>query len=127
MRHLVGLLAFTLLFIAAVSVSFKIATHIEHAEIAVVSKERLLKISSSSEGKQSSEWRNFVYTADETYVVEDSMWNWHFTSGTVYARIQEGKRCRVTLSGYRVGFLSMFQNIIAANCQPTTQIEGKLA
>jgi hypothetical protein len=96
--------------------SYAIATHIEHAEIDVVSKERLVQLSSGKNGSSSSSLKNFVYTADEAYVVEDSLWNGHFLAGTVYAKIHEGQRCRVILSGHRIGFLSMYQNIISADC-----------
>lgn len=108
-----AVIAIAVLVIAA---NYAIATHIEHADLDVVSKERLIQLSSNSNGGSSSSMRNFVYTADEAYVVEDSLWNGHFLAGTVYAQIQEGHRCRVTLSGYRFGFLSMYQNIIAADC-----------
>ncbi|MBD9372810.1 hypothetical protein IB238_09280 [Rhizobium sp. ARZ01] len=102
--------------VAAGVASYMIQTHIEQSEISVVSKERLLSVSTDSDGKSSSKYRNFVYSDAETYVVEDSLWNGHFTSSTVYAKIQEGARCRVTLAGYRFGFLSMFQNIIEVEC-----------
>jgi hypothetical protein len=103
-------------FTAVTFLSYKIQTHIETATIEVVSKERLLNLKTDSDGKSSSTWTNFVYAKDETYVVEDSFWNWHFTARTVYAKLQEGAKCDVTLSGYRLGFLSMHQNIIAADC-----------
>ncbi|MHC2481313.1 hypothetical protein [Rhizobium leguminosarum] len=90
--------------------------HIEHQTIFVESKERLLRISSDKDGNSSSSYRNFVYASDETYVVEDSIFNGHFRAGTVYAQIKEKATCQVTLSGYRIGFLSLYQNIIAATC-----------
>ncbi len=104
------------LFGAAGFASYKIATHIEHKTIAVQSKERLMQVS-TNDGKTTTTYRNFVYANDEAYTVEDSLWNGHFTSATIYAKIREGSTCSVTLSGYRVGFLSMFQNIIAAECR----------
>jgi hypothetical protein len=108
--------AFGFVLIGAMAVgSYLIQTHIEHAEINVVSKERLLKVT-TNDGNTSSEYQNFVYSDADTYTVRDSLWNGHFTSATVYARIREGSRCRVTLAGYRLGFLSMFQNIIEAEC-----------
>lgn len=101
---------------AAALASFAITTHIETREIVVQSKERLMQVTSSDKGVARTSYRNFVYTADEAYTVEDSLWNGHFTSSTVYARLHEGARCKVTLAGYRFGFLSMFQNIIKAEC-----------
>lgn len=96
--------------------SYKITTHTEEATITVESKERLLQVSTSENGSSTSSYKNFVYSEDETYVVQDALWLGHFTAGTIYARIKEGVTCRVTLSGYRFGFLSMYQNIIAADC-----------
>jgi hypothetical protein len=98
--------------VAALAVlSFQASTTLEEKTISVVSKERITKIS-----KDSSTIESYVYSPDETYVVEDSFWNGHFTAMTVYATLKEGAECRVTLSGWRVGFLSMFQNIIKAEC-----------
>ncbi len=91
--------------------------HIEHKSIFVESKERLLRISSDKDGNSSSTYQNFVYASDETYVVADSVFNGHFRAGTVYAQIREKANCQVTLSGYRIGFLSLYQNIIAAACE----------
>lgn len=97
--------------------SYLIQTNIEHRVIKVASKERLMSISTNTDGGTSSKWTNFVYSDDETYVVKDSLWNWHFRSRTVYAQIEVGATCRVILSGYRWGFLSMHQNIISADCE----------
>lgn len=111
----IGVLA--ILFIGFMLVaSYKIATHIEETTITVVSKERLMEIGTDSEGRSHTTYKNFVYSDDEAYVVADSMWNGHFRARSVYAQVHEGATCRVTLSGYRFGFLSMHQNIIAAEC-----------
>lgn len=112
---LIGVLAIAAIFGA---ISYSIQSHIEKTEINVTSKERLLSVTNDGKGNTSSTYRNFVYTDNETYVVKDSVWNGHFTSATVYARVKIGSRCKVTLAGYRVGFLSMFQNIIEVECQP---------
>ena len=106
-------------FIALFAVpSYMINSKIETATIQVVSKERLMKVGTDGEGKSKTSYQNFVYTTDEAYVVEDSIWNWHFRAGTVYAKIPDGEAtCDVTLSGMRMGFFSMYQNIIEANCE----------
>lgn len=100
---------------AAVFASYKIQTHIETKTIEVVSKERLMSVS-STDGKTKTKFENFVYSEDEVYWVRDSIWNWHFRAMTVYASIPESGTCEVTLSGYRWGYLSMAQNIIDADC-----------
>lgn len=95
--------------------SYLNATHIEHKRIFVENKERLLHVSSDKNGSTSS-YQNFVYASDETYVVEDSLWNGHFRAGTVYAQVHDHAFCDVTLAGQRIGFLSLYQNIIAVSC-----------
>lgn len=101
------------LVIAAATSSIWIQRTLEDKTITVVSKERLPTF--SSDGGQPTH-ENFVYTDNETYVVKDSFWNFHFKSRTVYAKISDAGTCDVTLSGIRFGFLSMSQNIIAADC-----------
>jgi hypothetical protein len=101
---------------ATIAGSYLVSRNVERLQISVVSKERLLKVS-SSDGKTSTSFQNFVYTDSETFKVDDNLWHWHFRSGTVYAQIREGAVCDVTVVGYRWGFLSMYQNIIAASCK----------
>lgn len=82
--------------------------HREVTVIEVVGKERVPTKDSA---------KNFVYSSSETYIVKDSIWNGHFRAGTVYAKIPEKGTCQVTLSGRRMGFISSYQNIIAASCE----------
>ena len=100
---------------ASLAGGYFISQNVEHIQIKVVSKERLMKVS-SSEGNTKTSFENFVYTDTETFKVEDNLWHWHFRSGTVYAKIRVGATCNVTAVGYRWGFLSMYQNIIEARC-----------
>ena len=104
-----------LVFGTTAAASYLVQTHLEEKTIRVVSKERLLNMKSDDKGS-STEYKNFVYSPEETYVVEDSIWNWHFRAGTVYAQIHPNEDCRVTLAGYRFGPFSMYQNIISAEC-----------
>lgn len=120
---LIGLGLFALLLAGMGTGSYLIASHTEEAMIDVVSKERLMEVSSHKDTGTRTTYRNFVYTRGEAYVVEDSLWNGHFSSATVYAKIQPNQRCAVVLSGYRLGFFSMFQNIIEAGCRPLKQGE----
>lgn len=114
---IISTLAVGVVFVAiGMGASFAIQRTIEHKTIEVQSKERLMSISTTDEGKSKTSYQNFVYSDDETYVVQDSFWNWHFRAATVYAKIPDKGICEVTLSGVRWGFLSMYQNIIVANC-----------
>jgi hypothetical protein len=96
--------------------SYMISQNVENKQIQVISKERLMKLSKDSEGNTRTSYQNLIYTEDETYIVEDSIWHWHFRSGTIYAKLKENTACDVKLVGYRWGFLSMYQNIIEADC-----------
>ena len=114
------ILGTTAAFIGLTAFNIHVKRTVEVTTIQVESKERLLEVSGAN-GSQSSNHRNFVYSNDETYVVKDNFWLWHFRAGTVYAQIPEGEStCDVTLSGWRMGFLSAYQNIIAADCTPAS-------
>ncbi|TRL39847.1 hypothetical protein [Rhizobium straminoryzae] len=118
---IIGVAVVPMLVVALLGASYAIQTHIEQKTIRVQGKERLTKVTSDSDRKTSTTFKNFVYSDDEVYVVEDSLWNGHFIAMTVYSGIKIGATCRVTLSGYRFGFLSMYQNIIAADCVPAAK------
>lgn len=106
----VGTLLACLFFLAIVSFSVASKLHTEESVITVVNKERLYKGS-----KDSTSWENFVYTDDDAYVVKDNLLKGHFLAMKVYTAIRPGT-CKVTTTGYRVGFLSMYKNIIKADC-----------
>jgi hypothetical protein len=103
---------------AIVAVSVSSALHVIEGRIFIVSKERLLRVE-TTDGRTSSTQEYWVTGRDDLYRVEDSLLHWHFYSGQVYASLAEGRECDVTLQGYRVGFLSMFQNTLAADCGRT--------
>jgi hypothetical protein len=108
---------------AGIYASYLNGSHVEQKRIYVGSKERLLRLSTDKDGNTTSSYQNFVYATDETYVVQDSLWNGHFRAGTVYAQVRERAQCDVTVVGYRIGFFSLYQNIIAVQCDAS---EGSL-
>lgn len=55
-----------------------------------------------------------VYTDCGVFEVEDATLRGQFASADLYADIDEGTTYEFTTIGYRVPFLSMFPNIIAA-------------
>lgn len=116
MSKAVPILGIMVAIIGAVAFSWNINTTVENTTLTVVNKERLMSVS-GTDGSSNTNYQNFVYTADESYIVEDSYWNWHFRSGTVYAKVPEdGGECDVKLVGIRMGFFSMYQNIIEIDC-----------
>lgn len=114
---LIGGALAAVLILGAAAFSISSALHLEAATINVITKERLQSIGTNSEGKVSSTQEFWVYTDQDSYRVQDSLLQWHFYSGKVYAQVKEGATCDVTLQGYRIGFLSMMQNIIEVECK----------
>lgn len=112
----IGMALAAFIVIGGIGTSAFIQRTLEDKTITVTEKERITSFS-SSDGTTKTTIENFVYSDEEVYSVKDSLWNWHFRAGTVYAKIPETGTCNVTLSGMRIGFFSMNQNIIAADCQ----------
>jgi hypothetical protein len=116
-RTVVGVFALSCaMVVAGVLWSVTLQRTVEDTTLLVTGKERITTVS-GTDGNTNTKIKNFVYTDDEVYTVADSFWNWHFRAGTIWARIPEGRStCQVTLSGKRMGFLSVSRNIIAADC-----------
>ena len=54
-----------------------------------------------------------VFTSDErVYSIEDSFWLWKFDASDRYARIHAGRSYRCTTAGWRIRFLSAYENLI---------------
>lgn len=62
--------------------------------------------------KSGNSGKYLVYTDKTTYEIEDSWIFWRWDSSDVYGKIEIGKTYTATLQGYRVPFLSWYQNII---------------
>ena len=81
----------------------------DHDYIATVSdKERIVQSNDSF-------YLIFCNDSDGNYYElrnSDSLFRWKFDSSNIYNRIEVGKTYRFTVVGYRVGFLSMYENII---------------
>lgn len=73
-------------------------------DITVMSKERIVKGDSSK----------YLVWADngEVYANEDSFFFWKWNSSDLYGKLEKGKRYRITKCGWRVRFLSMYENMI---------------
>lgn len=74
-----------------------------HHNCVVEQKERLIKDGSSSDKR--------VYTSCGSFVVNDSIAG-GYTSQDRYNQLVEGRAYDLQVGDYRVGFLSMFPNII---------------
>ena len=80
------------------------ALHKEHGQVFTVTGKENVK--SWNSGKY------LVYTDKTTYEVTDTWVGWRWDSSDVYGGIVVGKTYTATLQGYRVPFLSWYQNIL---------------
>jgi hypothetical protein len=84
-------------------IGLSIYTHTETGTFTVKGKENVIQNKSS---------KYLVYTDVTTYEITDSWIHWRWDSSDVYGNMQVGKTYTATLQGYRVPFLSMYQNVI---------------
>jgi len=80
------------------------ALHKEHGQVFTVTGKENVK--SWNSGKY------LVYTDKTTYEVTDTWVGWRWDSSEVFGGIVVGKTYTATLQGYRVPFLSWYQNIL---------------
>lgn len=101
--------AFVLALAVGVGFGVKNALHEDVETCTVTSKERLPK------GGDAGGFDQRVYTEEcGVLTVGDSLFAGHFNSADTWNSIEEGHTYRLTARGYRVGFLSMFPNIVKA-------------
>lgn len=73
----------------------------------IVDKERVTTGESS---------RYLIFSETEVFENTDSLFHLKFLSSDVYRDINIGDVCDFQVYGWRVGFLSMYRNIISADC-----------
>lgn len=77
----------------------------------VIEKERV--VTGSGDNIQS---RYLIFTEQEVFENTDSMLYLKFNSSDIYGRIKRGDVCSFQVYGWRVPFLSMYRNIVSADC-----------
>lgn len=70
--------------------------------------------SSNSQQVTSCEYR--VYTSVDVFSNKDDIIHWKFNSSDVHSEMREGRVCDLTVVGWRVRFLSLYKNVIKAEC-----------
>ncbi len=58
--------------------------------------------------------RYLVYTDVGTFENTDTMWFLKFNSSDLYGQIRDGEAYRFQVTGFRVPFMSWYQNIVSA-------------
>lgn len=84
------------------------ALHEEERVCTVTEKERIYA------GKDSGVQQRLHTEECGAFTVGDALFAGHFNSYDTWTGIEEGKTYRVTTRGYRVGFFSLFPNVIEA-------------
>ena len=91
------------------SIAFKISsyTNVNTIEAKVEGKERIVK-------KSGDDIESFylVYTDKGTFKLEDDMFRGNFYSSDVYGKLKQDSTYNFKTSGYRIGFMSSYPNII---------------
>ena len=62
--------------------------------------------------KSGNSGKYLIYTDKTTYEITDTWLFWRWNSSDVYGNMQIGKTYEATLQGYRVPFLSWYQNVL---------------
>lgn len=74
--------------------------------ITVTDKERIVE-----KGEDGGSYY-LVFTEDDAYKNEDALFYGKFKSSSLQAKLKEGETYTVKIYGWRVGFLSMYPNIV---------------
>lgn len=63
-----------------------------------------------------NEDKYLVFTQGEVFENTDSLLRLKFNSSDIYGRIPDGATCTFLVNGWRFQFLSMYRNILEADC-----------
>jgi len=111
----VQLIVGVLLVAVIVAANIFTSLHTESFEGIVTDKEIVYK--TGSDNKITRQYRVTIQdTADRTvevYQISESLLHGSFSTATLYAQLNIGQKYQFKVSGYRSGFFSMFQNIVA--------------
>ena len=98
---------FAALIITAIYFNVKAYNHVETHKVKVEGKERITEQS----GKTITSFYVF-YTDKGTFKLEDDMLRGNYYSSDVYGKLKQDSTYTIKTSGYRIGFMSSYPNII---------------
>jgi hypothetical protein len=81
----------------------------KYVKFTVTDKERI--VNNTSEGSSS---KYIIFTNRGTFENTDTVFYWKWNSSDLYSSIKKDKTYIAHVYGFRVGFLSLYQNIISA-------------
>lgn len=88
-----------------ITIGITIGQYTNNEEIEITVKDKYIK-----NGKDNGKYL-VVDEEDNTYEITDMLFKGKFNSTDIYNRLEIGKTYKVKISGHRVRFLSMYQNI----------------
>ena len=100
-------LIFVILVLAiGLSVAYQYGT-VKEVQITVSEKERIVK----ADGDDVTSYY-LVFCEDETFKNDDALFHGKFRSSDLQGKLKVGETYKVKVFGWRVGFLSMYRNIV---------------
>lgn len=110
-RLMIGATLALVMGILAVNATIHFTTK-ETVSATVTGKERITKGWGNNASSQ-----YLIFTDTETFTNKDSLYALKYNSSDLYGSLRENMTCEFTVVGFRVGFLSMYRNIIEADCE----------
>jgi len=83
-------------------------TTVEHYKVTITDKERI----SVGSGEDLSH-KYLVFTDGRVFENTDTLFHWKWNSSTVQSELEEGKQYSIKTYGWRVPFLSWYENIVS--------------
>lgn len=107
MRNHIGEIIYLIIIVAIllIPIGIKIGQYTSNEEIEITVKDKYIK-----NGKDNGKYL-VVDEEDNTYEITDMLFKGKFNSTDIYNRLEIGKTYKVKISGHRIRFLSMYQNI----------------
>lgn len=76
-----------------------------------VTENKVIKVESKEVSVKNKDSLYLIFTKDETYEVDDSIFTLNYQSSDDYHKIKIDHCYKVKLRGMRIGFLNMYRNI----------------
>lgn len=112
MGRVIAVIAFAVFFVAVIGANVVIHfTTQETVSALVTDKERV------TTGGEKPSSKYLIFTEKETFENVDTLLAFKFNSSDIYGRIAIGQVCVFDVVGFRIPFLSMYRNILTADCQ----------
>lgn len=107
MRNYIGEIIYLIIIavIILIPIGITIGQYTNNEEIEITVKDKYIK-----NGNDSGKYL-VVDEEDNTYEITDMLFKGKFNSADIYNRLEIGKTYKIKISGHRVRFLSMYQNI----------------